>query len=65
MRSEVNLVPTMNLRFIKRKSANYPGETGYKFILQQQWVDSNGSGATKWQDVPRVDPSVRMEHHDA
>jgi hypothetical protein len=53
----------MKLRFIKRESKAYPGETGYKYILQQQWKSRNGD--VKWIDVPRFDPFKDVEDADA
>lgn len=52
--------PTMNLRFSKRESNKYPGETGYKYILQQRWDAQDGSGRSKWIDVPRYDPYMEV-----
>lgn len=53
--------PTMHLRFSKRESTKYPGETGFKYILQQRWDATDNSGRVKWIDVPRHDPYAEAE----
>lgn len=53
---------TMQLRFIRRVSREFPGETGYKYILQQKWKARDGRA--KWVDVPRFDPFKDKEDED-
>ena len=62
LRAPSGFQATMQLRFIKRASREFPGETGYKYILQQKWKARDGRA--KWVDVPRFDPFKDTEDSD-
>lgn len=52
-------VPTMYLRFTRRKSKRFPDETGHRYILQQKWAAPDGR--FKWVDVPRTSEEDPLE----
>lgn len=52
--------PTLHLRFVERplkiEGTGMVDTIKKMKVLQQMWLDKNGSGAAEWRDVPFVTP---------
>jgi hypothetical protein len=52
--------PTMHLRLVERplkiEGTGMVDTIKKMRVLQQMWLDKNGSGTTEWRDVPFVPP---------